>query len=262
MDDGDAPAARRVDDGVAANVGVPDRLVRQRLVLDAEHLGSDREQAVEDPLQWEVGGHLVVVDAELGAAQLGVVVAQVPRLEVVVALVGGEPACHHGDLVRRLLRQRRHELLVEPVDRLGVVGHLLVHRVMGPRRPPEQLGDPLAPRHGLGQQLAVRVGGTVVEEAGELLSTRPAARLVEERHDVGVRHRDAVATVVVASEAGAVLVGEPGEVLVIDDHRVGDVGDVLVEAHADLDQAGHRRRAPPRGPRERDRARRGGHRAR
>ena len=84
--------------------------------------------------------------------------------------------------------------------------------------------------------------------AARLLNSRDSswrrvavAGVLEERHDVGVRHRDPVAPVVVAGEARAVLVGEPVEVGLVDEQDVADLGDVLVEAHADLDEPGHRR---------------------
>ena len=180
------------------------------------------------------------VDAVLGLAQVGVVVAPVPQLEVVVADIGGEASGHDGDLLRRLLGQRRDEVLVERVDGLGVVRHLLVHRVVRPRRPAEQLGDPLPQRDGLGEEGRVGVGGTVVEQPRQLLAALAVGGVLEERDDVGVRHRDPVAPVVVAGEAVAVLVGEAVEIGLVDEQDVADLGDVLVEAHPDLDEAGHR----------------------
>ncbi len=74
-----------------------------------------------------------------------------------------------------------------------------------------------------------------------------AAGVLEERHDVGIRHRDAVAPVVGTGEAVAVGVGQAVEVGVRHDEPVGHLGDVLVEADTDLDEPRHRR--PHLGPR-------------
>lgn len=239
MRHGDGLAAGAVDDREAADVGMPHRHTFQRLVLEAEHLAGDLEHPVEHLLQWEVGGHDVPVDAVVGLAQLGVVVAPVPLLHVVVAFVGAQPLGHHGDLVERLLGERRYEVVVERLDGLGVVGHLLVHRVVRPRRLAEQRGDAFAQGDGFGEQLSVRVHGPAVEQLGELAAPFAVAGVFEERDDVGVRHRDAVAAVVVTGESVAVLGRQAVEVILVHDEHVGDLGDVLVEAHADLDEASH-----------------------
>ncbi len=239
VDDGDVRPCGPVDDREAADVGVPHGHV-DRAVLEPEDLAGDLEHPVEHLLQREVGRDGVQVDAVLGLAQRGVVVAPVPQLEVVVADIRGEAGGHDGDLLRRLLAQRRDEALVERVDGLGVVGHLLVHRVVRPRWPAEQLGDPLPQRDGLGEEGRVGVGGAVVEQARQLLAALAVGGVLQERDDVGVRHRDPVAPVVVTGERLAVLVGEAVEVGLVDEQDVVDLGDVLVEAHADLDEASHR----------------------
>ncbi len=64
--------------------------------------------------------------------------------------------------------------------------------------------------------------------------------MFEERHDVGIGHRDPVTAVTVARQAVAVLVGKAVEVVLGDGEHVVDVGDVLAEAHADVDESRRR----------------------
>ena len=65
-------------------------------------------------------------------------------------------------------------------------------------------------------------------------------RLLDERHDVRVRHRERYPAVVVAREALAVRGGQSVEVVLGDEQGVVDLGDVAVELDADLDEPGHR----------------------
>ena len=123
-----------VADGVREDVRMPHRDVVEAPVLEAEHLAGDRRAARRAPAEREVRRDLVGIDAVLGLAQLGVVVAPVPRLQLPVAGVAGQEPGHHVDLGRAPSVSTRQQPVVEAVDRLGVVGHLLVHRVVGPRR--------------------------------------------------------------------------------------------------------------------------------
>ena len=175
-----------IRDLVQAHIRMPGPGVLNLPNLQPEHLVREIEEAVHDLLEREVFRHDRGVDAVRRAPQLGIEIAEVPRLDHVVAGLGEERGAHLGQLVGGHEGHRRHEPVVEAEHGGRRLRHALVHRDVGPRREAEDLGH--APAHGQGLRQHRLVGLERLRPLLELESLAEIATLRElhEWDDLGV----------------------------------------------------------------------------
>ena len=215
---------------------MPNRYV-ELLVGEAEYALRDLEQAFEHLIEREVRRHLHRVDSVLGLHLLRVVVRPVPRLEGGLVAVRREQARQRVDLRLAAPLERLEEISVERLHGLGPLGHLELHRIVRPRRKVEDASDVGPDLQHVGEDLRVLVASPVVELERQLFAEVTARRVVEERNDVRVGHRNPLGAVRRSvAEALDVDLGQTLEV--VDRHldAVVELGNVHLELDSELDE--------------------------
>ena len=234
----DLRAGRGVAHAEPDDVRMPGRGVRNPLEGEPEHLGTQAEEAVEDRLEGQVLLELVGIHREVAAAEAGVAVAPVPGPQGRLLAVLAQDLLEASDLVGHAQAQRGDEAVIEAAHRLRVARHLHLDGVVGPRRVPQERGNPPPDLERLGQERLVRVARLVELAMLELPAQVAPPRLLHERVGVGRIQGDPVrAGRSTRPETGDEVVVEPVELVTRQVEAVLELVDVPLEGGRQLHEA-------------------------
>ena len=207
------------------------------MVVEPEDLAGDLEQALPDPLERQVLGDLVLVDPVAGELLGAVVVRPVPALQRPLDPVGGHHAAELVGLRRRGRANGRDELVIEFRDTVRVAAHPYLGRDVRPGRVPEERRHLAAQCERLGQKRPVRLHGLVPVLAEQRLAQVATGAALEEWGELRVVEADAQRAGPLARlEPLDVRVRHAGQLLAGDLDPVGELADVPLERHLELDE--------------------------